>query len=75
MPWKECHVMDERLRFVARLVDGETMAPLCGEDDRLPRSKSMEEHAERSGRWAPRSGACGAGRGAPATEIGGAARI
>jgi type I site-specific restriction endonuclease len=26
MPWKECHVMDERLRFVARLLDGEQMA-------------------------------------------------
>jgi len=22
MPWKECHVMDERLRFVARLARG-----------------------------------------------------
>ena len=31
MPWKECHVMDERLRFVARLLDGEKMAPLCEE--------------------------------------------
>ena len=26
MPWKECQVMDERLRFVARLLDGEKMA-------------------------------------------------
>ena len=25
MPWKECHVMDERLRFVARLLVGEKM--------------------------------------------------
>ena len=31
MPWKECHIMDERLRFVARLLDGEKMAPLCQE--------------------------------------------
>ena len=31
MPWKECHVVDERLRFVARLLDGEKMAPLCEE--------------------------------------------
>jgi len=31
MPWKECHVMDERLRFVARVLDGEKMAPLCAE--------------------------------------------
>ena len=31
MPWKECHVVDERLRFIARLLDGEKMAPLCAE--------------------------------------------
>src|SRR5688500_8008312 len=31
MPWKECHVMDERLRFVARLLEGEKMARLCVE--------------------------------------------
>ena len=31
MPWKECHVMDERVRFVARLLDGEKMAVLCQE--------------------------------------------
>jgi len=31
MPWKECHVMDERLRFVARLLDGEKMARVCEE--------------------------------------------
>ena len=31
MPWKEYHVMDERLRFVARLLEGEKMAPLCTE--------------------------------------------
>src|SRR5918996_3427691 len=31
MPWKECHVEDERLRFVARLLDGETMTALCAE--------------------------------------------
>src|SRR5829696_7834524 len=29
MPWKECHVVDERLRFVARLLDGENMAVVC----------------------------------------------
>ena len=23
MPWKECSVMDERLRFVGKLLDGE----------------------------------------------------
>ena len=31
MPWKECKPMDERLRFVARLLDGETMSALCKE--------------------------------------------
>src|SRR5512134_1387462 len=31
MPWKECHVVDERVRFVARLMDGEQMTALCEE--------------------------------------------
>lgn len=31
MPWMECNQMDEKLRFVARLLDGEKMAPLCNE--------------------------------------------
>src|SRR5215208_2273111 len=31
MPWKECSVMDERLRFVARLLDGEAMSAVCRE--------------------------------------------
>ncbi len=31
MPWKECHVVDERLQFIARLLDGETMSRLCEE--------------------------------------------
>jgi hypothetical protein len=26
MPWKECSVVDERLRFVAQLLDGEAMS-------------------------------------------------
>ncbi len=29
MPWKESSVMEERLRFVARLLDGESMSDLC----------------------------------------------
>ena len=33
MPWKECAKLDERLRFVARLLEGEKMAPLCREFD------------------------------------------
>jgi transposase InsO family protein len=31
MPWKECSVMEERLRFVARLLDGEAMTDVCRE--------------------------------------------
>ena len=31
MPWKECYPVDERLRFVARLLEGEKMAGLCAE--------------------------------------------
>ena len=31
MPWKECKPMDERLRFIDRLLDGEKMSSLCRE--------------------------------------------
>ena len=31
MPWKECQAVDERLRCVARLLDGEQMTALCAE--------------------------------------------
>jgi transposase len=31
MPWKECSVMEERLRFVARLLEGEAMTDMCRE--------------------------------------------
>ncbi len=33
MPWQECSKVDERLRFVARLLEGEKMAVLCREFD------------------------------------------
>ena len=26
MPWKECNIVEQRLRFIARLLDGEKMA-------------------------------------------------
>ena len=26
MPWKECNIVEERLRFIARLLDGEKMS-------------------------------------------------
>lgn len=31
MPWKEVSVMDERMKFIGRLLSGEKMAPLCRE--------------------------------------------
>lgn len=31
MPWKESSVMDERAKFIGRLLSGEKMAPLCRE--------------------------------------------
>ena len=31
MPWKECSVMEERLRFVARILEGESMSTVCRE--------------------------------------------
>lgn len=31
MPWRECSVMEERLRFVARLLEGESMSSVCRE--------------------------------------------
>ena len=33
MRWQECSKMDERLKFVARLLEGEKMAALCREFD------------------------------------------
>ncbi|MBE0613201.1 MAG: transposase [Burkholderiales bacterium] len=31
MPWKECHKVDEKLKFVSRYLDGEKIAVLCRE--------------------------------------------
>src|SRR5512136_236895 len=31
MPWKVCDHMDERLRFVAKLLDGEKLTAVCRE--------------------------------------------
>ena len=31
MPWVECDKMDQKLKFIARLLEGEKMAPLCRE--------------------------------------------
>src|SRR5712692_7363475 len=49
MPWKECSVMDERLQFVARRVDGPkpTALPLC-ESTSLPGGKLHPEREARA---------------------------
>ena len=31
MPWKDTSVLDERMKFIGRLLSGEKMAPLCRE--------------------------------------------
>jgi transposase len=31
MPWKDCGPMDEKMKFVARLLEGESMAAVCRE--------------------------------------------
>lgn len=71
MPWRECCRMDERLKFLARLLEGEKMAVLCPgvrylAQDRLTRSSSSS--ASLSGK---RSSQCirAAGDGAGATSV------
>jgi len=31
MGWRECKKMDEKLKFIARYLEGEKIAPLCRE--------------------------------------------
>ncbi len=38
MPWRECFEVDEKLRFVARLLEGEEMSVLCPEYDISPKT-------------------------------------
>ena len=48
MPRRECSVMEERLRFVARLLDGEGMSDVCRQFglSRMPRhSPSIERRS------------------------------
>jgi putative transposase len=48
MPWKECHKMDEKLRFVSRFLDGEKIAALCREFgiSRVTGHKIIDRHRE-----------------------------
>ena len=43
MPWKECNQMDERLKFIARLLDGEKMAVVC-RVRHLPQDRLQDPH-------------------------------
>ncbi len=56
MPWKESSVMDERMRFVIRLKDGETMASLCREFgiSRKTGYKIFERYEQCGPRWSQR---------------------
>ena len=52
MPWKVCSVMEERLRFVARLLDGESMTDVCREFgiSRTTGYKLLARYREEGGR-------------------------
>jgi putative transposase len=54
MPWKVCKPMDERLKFIARLLDGEKMAVACRDF-----GISRKTPATRSSRATTRSAADG----------------
>ncbi len=41
MPWPECSKVDERLRFIARLLNGEKMATLSASTMNAPISRTM----------------------------------
>ena len=49
MPWKECHVEDERMRFVIRLKDAEKMVGLC-KDSRVRSPASFTDRDKMPGR-------------------------
>jgi len=51
MPWRECYKMDERLKFVARLLDGEKMAVMCREFDISERPVTRSSHVTRIAVW------------------------
>lgn len=50
MPWKESNLMDERVKFVARLLEGEKMTIVCREFgiSRKTDYKIFERYKERS---------------------------
>jgi putative transposase len=59
MPWKECQIMDERLRFVARLLEGEKMTALCAEFGVSRRLATRSTTATRIVAWSASATAAG----------------
>ena len=51
MPWKESSVMDERLRFVARLLEGEAMTDAAGLSGYPERPATKSSTATRNTAW------------------------
>jgi hypothetical protein len=45
MPWKASSVMEERLRFVARLLEGEPMTQMCRDFGNLPQDRLQDLRA------------------------------
>ena len=53
MPWKASSVMEERLRFVARLLDGEAMTEVCRDFGISRKTGYKVSTATRSTGWQP----------------------
>ena len=51
MPWKVCKPMDERLKFIARLLDGEKMAVRCREFETPARPATRSTLDTRAAGW------------------------
>ena len=51
MPWKECHVVEERFRFIGRLLDGEKMASLCREFGISRKTATKSTTGTRTAAW------------------------
>jgi hypothetical protein len=49
MPWKECSVTDGRVRFVARLLEGEKMTSYVGSSLSLARPYKVFDRYKESG--------------------------
>ncbi len=68
MPWKECSVMEERLRFVARLLEGEAMSELAREFGISRKTGLQDPQSLPGGSNSRRSATARAGRSAMPTN-------